>query len=66
VEIACWALKDAKRSTGTKLFPIRHGVMVLHRIQAQDSAATLATSFRIASSHMPEHIKFYGKNLGSH
>ena len=59
-------LKGAERSSGTELFTIRHGVMVLHRIQAQDSAATLATSFRIAKSHMPEHINLYGKNLGSH
>lgn len=59
-------MKVAERSTGTELFPIRHGVMVLHRIQAQDSAATLATSFRVARSYTPAHINLYGKNLGSH
>lgn len=61
-----WTLKNAKRCSGRGLFTIRHGVMVLHRILAQDSAATLAKSYRIARSHMQEHIILYGKNLGSH
>jgi hypothetical protein len=64
--MVCWSLKDAERSSGKELFTIRHGVMVLHRIQAPDSVATLAMSFRIAKSHMPEDMKLYGKNLGSH
>jgi hypothetical protein len=59
--MVCWTLKDAERYSGTELFTIRHGVMVLHRIQAQDSVATLAMSFRIAKSHMPEHMNLYGK-----